>query len=463
MTIPAPADKQAGLSWRTKAALGCTLSPLVIVALLAIGGGIGYWVFQNRSRKDLQREMDLVRSTGAPLNTIELDQEYVPIAGKENVTNELLQKFSFASDPEFNKSTRELPILGISTKQPPLPGSDWPERDEVEAFLSQHRDALDYCSTLPERDVTARFPADVRFAMSTKLAHLDLLRRVFKILSLQMHCDLHAGRPEEASDRILQQLALAATLEHEPMIVSQLVRIAMIGVALKNLELLLLHSQLGDEELLRLQTTIRQIDMQAALQRALIGERAMYFTEMSVPLQYFCEEAPLEVIENSTEHLPPRAADAAWLLANFRRLLDANKISLYQARREAEQLNVELKKFGQSPKRLLYVQTLLFLPAIPSGGVEGVSRCDANCKAMDVLLAAKRYRHVHHRWPTTTQQLVPDFLPAVPIDVYVDRPIILLADNEALKAYSVGKNLTDDGGKWDDRDFSDLGFAIEAK
>lgn len=66
-----------------------------------------------------------------------------------------------------------------------------------------------------------------------------------------------------------------------------------------------------------------------------------------------------------------------------------------------------------------------------------------------VALATERYRLKHGRWPDTLDMLVPAFLPEVPIDPYDGRPLRYLRLPEGVVIYSVGPDLTDNGGNLD--------------
>ena len=79
---------------------------------------------------------------------------------------------------------------------------------------------------------------------------------------------------------------------------------------------------------------------------------------------------------------------------------------------------------------------------------------------MDALLAAIRFHRANGRWPTKLEELTPEFLPTVPIDVFDLQPLRLFVTDQELKIYSVGENELDDGGTWTDRQLTDVGFAL---
>jgi hypothetical protein len=469
VTTPAPDKPKAGLSWRTKLALGCVLSPLALLLACGLVGGISYWMFLRRSHDQMWKEITLIRQTDAPLNSTELfyQYNYDPAVDErdeaEDITEELTAQLAFSSEPGFQKSVNHLPIVGIE-RDAPAPGTDWPKIAEAEAFLAERQAWLDFCETLPGRRFKAQYAEDVRFAMATKLTLASQLRTGIRVLSLQAHVDLYQQKTAAAIKRIEQMLVLARSMGNEPSIISQLVRNAFIEQALRNLGVALSHGEVADEDIVRLQSLLRDFDFRASLQLALKGERAWYFTEMSLPLEWFCAKggAPEDVIFESTSRTPAREADAALMLSNFRRLLAANDESLRAAIQESKVLEQEYKKLSSSPTRLLYVQNLLLFPGLHVTP-RAFARLDARCRCMDALLAAIRYHRANGRWSTTLEELVPEFLPTVPIDAYDEKPLRLLVTDQELKIYSVGENELDDGGTWTNRVQTDVGFALPIK
>jgi hypothetical protein len=63
-------------------------------------------------------------------------------------------------------------------------------------------------------------------------------------------------------------------------------------------------------------------------------------------------------------------------------------------------------------------------------------------------LAAERFRLADKakRWPKTLDELCPAFLPAVPLDPYTGKPLLLGRHAEGIVVYSVGEDGRDDGG-----------------
>jgi len=62
-------------------------------------------------------------------------------------------------------------------------------------------------------------------------------------------------------------------------------------------------------------------------------------------------------------------------------------------------------------------------------------------------LAIQAFRDEHNRFPNRLDELVPEYLPSVPVDPFLEAPLIYRVESDAVTLYSVGPNLRDDGGK----------------
>jgi hypothetical protein len=63
-----------------------------------------------------------------------------------------------------------------------------------------------------------------------------------------------------------------------------------------------------------------------------------------------------------------------------------------------------------------------------------------------VGIACERYRLKQGRWPESLAKLVPDYLPAVPLDPYDGKPLKMKSLDDGVVIYSVGEDGADKGG-----------------
>jgi hypothetical protein len=91
---------------------------------------------------------------------------------------------------------------------------------------------------------------------------------------------------------------------------------------------------------------------------------------------------------------------------------------------------------------------------LPDFGISNTSPTGMKEASLEALLdtarvglAARLYRIREKRWPVRISDLVPDFLPAEPLDPFTGKPFVYRAGPEGLLVYSLGSNEKDDGGR----------------
>jgi hypothetical protein len=302
-----PDDKSARPpSTARRVVLGCLCIPVALIVLTLLGGWLWYRGEMSKARRALDVELKFIRDRGAPLTSIDLDGSYRADPEREDITSELLKVLVIADDASLKPLAVPLPIVGNGSDPPPT-GMEWAQLKEAEDYLAHHQPLLDLLATLPNRRVTVRYPADYALGVHVQVPHLQQVRHAARVLQLQWHVDLHQGRPEAAVTRILEMLALAETLRNEPIIISQLVRSAINGNAVKTLENTLKQTYVSDADLVRLQLALRQFDAQQACGQSLQGERAAFYTTSAMPLSMIGSTPPTrQQMEDFATRAPAR-------------------------------------------------------------------------------------------------------------------------------------------------------------
>jgi hypothetical protein len=102
------------------------------------------------------------------------------------------------------------------------------------------------------------------------------------------------------------------------------------------------------------------------------------------------------------------------------------------------------------PKNPYHLVRCLFSRLIHSGTSGAFRRAWSTHAMSEIAVAAvalKRYVSRHQKLPTSLQELVPEFLPRVPIDYMDGRPLRYCVDSDSTwLLYSIGLGGTDDGG-----------------
>jgi hypothetical protein len=115
------------------------------------------------------------------------------------------------------------------------------------------------------------------------LPHLAKIKLLAQAAEYRALLAAQSGNPVESCRDIQLILGLAHSLEGEPSLISQLVRIATLAIAVNTLERVLNHANLNEKEITDL-TAAFTTSQTNLIPRAFIGERAMYipYFRMSV-------------------------------------------------------------------------------------------------------------------------------------------------------------------------------------
>ncbi len=81
-----------------------------------------------------------------------------------------------------------------------------------------------------------------------------------------------------------------------------------------------------------------------------------------------------------------------------------------------------------------------------SGIFDKAARFHALQRLTQVAIALRLYRHENGRYPETLQELVPKYLPSVPVDPFDGKPLRYKRLKSGFKIWSIGQDFKDDGG-----------------
>src|SRR3954454_14107473 len=111
----------------------------------------------------------------------------------------------------------------------------------------------------------------------------------------------------------------------------------------------------------------------------------------------------------------------------------------YEARPDWQALDASWKQ------RRRGIVTALLAP-LTEKVVTAANEADAERLLARTALALTAFKAKTGSYPDRLDALVPDFLPRVPLDPFSGRPLRLKRDGDGATVYSVGRDLTDDGG-----------------
>ncbi len=324
------------------------------------------------------------------------------------------------------------------------------------------------------------------------LPHLASLKRCTQRLCGAAACELHSGNPAAALPHLRAALALAHERPQEPIVITELVRIAIAAIAGSATWDYLQAPGLRDQDLEALQQDWSEMTFFASTERTFMGERCFMLQSLAQMRDSSAEfsrltgmsakplgtggggdllEQGLNLAEESWERTKFGVAEGAWRVSwshtDELRMLRGQQALLEIARRAAAdghasnalRLEAEFKASGQIPQdsgesAWFGGTSLAAFKTMFSDGVASVERAfsktlqaEVNARMVTTAIALERHRLRQGAYPAELTALVPDILESVPRDPADGAPLrYRRTGDDRYLLYSVGQDLVDDGG-----------------
>ena len=332
---------------------------------------------------------------------------------------------------------------------------------EIQTDLRQLKDAIPILHELRNLDQGAGIfePTPEMFTMT--IPQTQNFRFVFALAQYDAYRHLLENHPEQALDSIGLCLKGVRVLEHEPLVITTLVRVAGRMIAVRTLErtIALTRSDVGLGMIRRQVLDALNVNI---LHAGLFSERACLskgFENMAA--------GKVRVFKLATDHEPNSMFDH-WSEFDL-----VSKV----AKNHAAYLRmlsgwIELSK--RSPHE--WVQLASKIPQIPkdrenvlaysfSSGLEitvrAVLRSIAAVESAQIAVAVEEFRQKNRRWPAALAELGDGF--TIPIDPFDGSPMRYRILEDRVVIYSVGPDQKDDGGMEIDcngKPGTDIGFRL---
>ncbi len=443
--------------------LGCGWFFVIGFALLILVLFVAILVWSIRSSRQLEAELARIKAADEPITPDDLQRWYNRSSADPETARlwlDALETFEGRKAFAFSEAAGSLPIVGDGEGEIPPPGQTWSDLQAAEELLEQYENSLRQLHEAAERGGAARYPTNFNNGFESLFPPIAMFRSGAALLKLQAHVRAHRGDAHGAARSIRTMLMLADSLQQEPITISQLVRTALDGMATDLLRDVLPHVDFSDEDLKRLQDDVRARDYKGGMQNALLGQRVIGVQAIKDPSTFGDEDMMV------APGLPlTRNVDLAFFLGHMRRLIAAMKKPWPQVRQAVSQVNEEFERAtygGSALSRWQHIMSeQLVLP--DQTAINAAARGETYCGAADVALGVERFRREHGKLPQKLDELVPKFLPRIPIDPYDGKPLRYVLRKNEYTVYSVGEDGVDDGGQGDENGEPDRVFTVKLR
>jgi hypothetical protein len=314
---------------------------------------------------------------------------------------------------------------------------------------------------------------------NTPLTHLAPFKRCVISLSSAAMCDLHEGDTGSATTNICAMLGLVNGWQDERFLISQLVRMAMVQIAVRPIWEYLQSTNVSDVELAMLQTNWEKLEFTHAMENAILMERAStesVIKRMRTSSQFFNEivvGGPAtsgswgssmdfwDSVKFTGAKFMWRASwtysDELQMLQNYQLVLKtlrttetngffnpaySNMVNQLQANEPTNDPDSWIDKMDEKGLQRMFSED-----AFGTGSLNRVMAMEAAREIIITAIALKRYQLKYGDYPTNLDSLVPQFVAAVPIDPVDGRRLrYRLNAGGTYLLYSIGQDGKDDGG-----------------
>ena len=398
----------------------------------------------------LRRHLNELRAAGLPTNMAELNDYYAIPVGSEDTTELWLTAINGVNNDEFNYLAKNLPFLGPA--ESPTVGQEWPELEAAKSFLANHAAELASIRTAASASGAARFPIDFKNPLDANLQHAQGARGVARFLSLDAHVSQCDGKHDQVLADIIDTFAMADALQREPVLVSQLMRLAIYAIGCNLAKEFLPACEWNDAQLAKLQAAAARMDANEGLALAMNGERAIGL--------FAIDKMPSATgLGNVSKIKLIRLYDE--MVAGFEKPWN---LAIAEQQAVADRLKANRGLISD----LLYFPVNLLTPTLEQVSQSGArSACEQAC--MITAIAAQRHRLAHGEFPASLNEisiehLPPGFKSTNWMDPFTGQPLMYLKTEAGLTIYSTGLDRVDDGGDILEREVgqpTDMGFFIK--
>ncbi len=400
-------------SWRPLLMIVCFI--LGVPLILCAGVLTWYMGRQSAAADKVHLWIEDLSQRGEPVDDPSLQLAYEISTSDEN-TERWVALRKILETNEFRESSRDIPFQDPYNEldNPPIvppPGEDWPNRTAVDEFLKKWRSELQTIRELGEAEYAnkgkpLRRPIEFR-SVATLLPDTQFARPMARLTMLDHAVAMHDGDQQQAYQCLRACFGLERSMDGEPLIVSQLVGLAIGALASEILQKSVEHDQLSDQQMDELAANLPSFDKLCDLyEMAMRGERAMMLPLFSDPEQAY-QILNIDSAAGANLFAKARSTDALYYLEIMDQWLSLPRDDLNSFRDAAKRVNAKLSNdVGNAGilEKLDHAMSYMIIPANDAFAEVIVRRAEQNNLAK-LAMGVRKFHHNFDRWPESLEEL----------------------------------------------------------
>jgi hypothetical protein len=407
---------------------------------------IGFIIWRLNLAHEINEELAAIRAAGLPTNGQEADEYYPSVPEDQNAALKMEEVFSLMTNYP-DERFREVQNFLFPSRKAVLSQT---QTELIRGYCAMNSNAL----VQAERAIKlpgCRYPIDLSWGAGALLPHLPKLKALARAESFQVLLD-----PDDSDAVVSTMLGIARTLDDEPVLISKLVRFAIINMALEVLERRLNESGIDPKGTSDLSGLLDGLDQTNQMASGFIGERAMYVRYFRMSYAEIKQYASADDENSKSQAGPPLPGSQPFFFRvtgfferDLRFYLQSMETNICLAETYPKDIQVVSNcesRIRGAARHNLYIMSSMLLPALESP-IFHEANAIAKVRAAKVSLAIEGFRQFKGRLPESLNELVPQFLPTVPEDPYDGKPLRYHQLEKGYVVYSVGRDGHDNGGR----------------
>lgn len=305
----------------------------------------------------------------------------------------------------FTESAEGIPILGLpENEQPFVPGQPYQHHQDVRNFLAKWSELLNELHQITEG--SGAIWTEIQFdSINTLLPRIQSTRQASRLLALEFDDAVRRDDCDQAFHSLVAMIGVFRSIEAEPLIISQLVHVALGATAMQQLKQAIELDLLNEEQLLKLLAQLKAMDDFGARYRiAIAGERAM--------TQPIFDDPNTLGQRPGVNALGARPIDALAALDMLGRAeaIETDDLSDFFAASRRLELQLQREMAGANAlRRFDTALTGITTPAFGSYS-KAVVRSAMELRMAKLAIGLRLYEKRHGNWPNTLDELNSDQL-----------------------------------------------------
>ena len=371
---------------------------LLGLPILLCGGTLSWW-FGRRAiaANQLREKRAELLASGMPIDDASLT-EFRDQRMSHDFSKRWMRVLETIDSKTFTDSATDIPILGVPVEEDLYqPGKPYRTADNISDFLARWSELRSEIHLITEGSGSIWTEVDFN-SFQTVLPYIQSSRSVSRLLSLEYQDALGRDDREQAFHSLMALIGVARSVEDEPLLISQLVHVALASIATRELKTAIAFDLLDENQLRQILEQLKALDDFGARYRiGIAGERAAAQPVFDDPGR----------MGTGPNLLGSRPIDALAAIEIYSGAESVSTKDLGQFLAETQQWDAKVQRDMSQANVLRKLDTALSQMTIPAiaGFAKAIARGAMEMRIAKLAIGVRLFEKANDRWPESLDEL----------------------------------------------------------